>query len=199
MIEDFKWISTTLAFVVPGFVVAQVVSLFVPRRKEDEKAQLLRYFVLTLGNFALFALLSAWPFLWSSPQRSLSGWGMATYFLLLPLLLGLILGVTSRANWVGRALSKLGFLTVSALPSAWDYKFGNLIKGSYMIVTLKDGTRFATEFGEESFAGDADAKDLYLQKTYNIGDDGEWNAEPGSGGLWLRGDEILSVEFKVSA
>lgn len=196
MIEDFKWVSTTLAFVVPGFVIAAVIGIFVPRRKEDEKAQLLRYFVLTMGNFAIFALLSAWSFLWTLPQRSLSGWGLAIYFLLLPLVLGLVLGVTSRANWVGRALSKLGFLTVSALPSAWDYQFGRIARGSYVIVTLKDGTRFAAEFGEKSFAGDADAKDLYLQKTYSIGDDGDWSEKPGSGGIWLRGDEILSVEFK---
>ena len=196
MIEDFKWVSTTLAFAVPGFVIAAVIGLFVPRRKEDEKAQLLRYFVLTMGNFAVFSLLSWWGFLWTVPQRSLSGLGMAVYFLILPSLLGLIVGVNARANWVGGILSKLGFLTVSALPSAWDYKFGGIGEGSFLIVTLKDGSQFSGAFGATSFAGDSESKDLYLQEAYTITEDGEWMKQPTTDGVWLRGDEIRSVEFR---
>jgi hypothetical protein len=199
MIEEFKWVSVTLAFVVPGIMLANVVSLFLPRRKMDEKVALLRYFFLTCIVFGVFVVLprswGTWP-LFEQDGKSPSYEGLVTYFLALPILLGLILGLAGRKNLVGRVLGRLGgFNTLHALPSAWDYKFGHC-QGAYLIVTLTDGTTFAGLWQDKSFAGDSDSRDLYLEKVFEIEGDA-WKNVDRTDGVWIQGKEIRTVEFRT--
>jgi hypothetical protein len=63
--------------------------------------------------------------------------------------------------------------------------------------TLKDGRVVGGFFGPTSFAGyTAETPDLYLEKRYQLNEKA-WFDEPAPGtlGIYIRADEIVSVEF----
>jgi hypothetical protein len=75
-----------------------------------------------------------------------------------------------------------------------------LLQGKWALVraTLKDGRVVGGFFGPGSFAGyTAEIPDLYLERRYVIDPDNDWFGEPVGGtlGLYIRAEEIVSVEF----
>ncbi len=67
---------------------------------------------------------------------------------------------------------------------------------AYVRVRLKEGGLVLGWYGQGSFASsDAGNGDLYLEEQWR--DDDGWFAEPlpTTRGVWIRGSEIVSVEF----
>ncbi len=93
-------------------------------------------------------------------------------------------------------LKKLGISTVHKVPSGWEHFFER-DRWAFVRATLKDGRVVGGFFGTSSFAGyTADTPDLYLEQRYQL-DDKDWfkGPAPGTLGVYVRADEIVSVEF----
>jgi hypothetical protein len=96
-------------------------------------------------------------------------------------------------TWV---LARAGIDAVHATPSGWEHFFQKGYR-AFLRVTLKDGRVVAGYFGNRSFAGyTADTPDLYLEQRYQLNEQ-DWfdGAAPGTLGVYVRADEIVSVEF----
>ena len=65
----------------------------------------------------------------------------------------------------------------------------------WVLVTLKDGTRFAGFCGSDSFmSSDPSERDIYIQQVYDVDDDNNWSSSAEKA-LLIIADEIQTIEF----
>lgn len=194
-------IFTTLSFLVPGFIIAKVRGQFVTGRRQRIGQELLEYATLSAFNFAIFSwliyLLANID--WSVGVKAL-GW--ATVILIGPVVLGTVSRITAQKYWAfkllrSRPLRFIGAKPVHLVPTAWDWKFARMER-QWVLVTLKDGTRFAGMCGERSFiSSDPTERDLYLEQICDIDDDDTWT--PTRKSVLITHGEIRTIEFWTEA
>ena len=185
--------SIFLAVIVPGLIITFVRTQFTTGRMQKHSDAILSYFTLSAvyGTIAL-------PILdWSRQDSTTEPFGSGHWFLLVflgPALFGAALGLITKTEIIKCILYKIGINPVHSMPTAWDWKFGNMTE-HLVIVTLKDDTKFAGYCGRKSFmSSDPSERDIYVQKIYDWGDDNSW-IDRGEHGLWVAAGEIRSIEF----
>ena len=192
-VKSIEQLSLVLNFLVPGLVALYVRSQFLTGRMQAHKDALLAYFALSVVWWGSSLPLATWA-LGSLPAAS-DRPGM--WFLLTlggPAVFGALLGVNASKGWTRRLLSRFGLRLIHVMPTAWDWKFEGMT-ASWVLVTLKDGTRFAGFCGSESFmSSDPQDRDMYIQRVYDLDSDEKW-IDQGDKGLLVRGSEIRSTEF----
>ena len=176
-------------FIVPGLVILFVRSQFVAGQSSSHSTTFLNYLVVSLIYYALVLLfLSVWGMDY--------GKALAWFALILvgPTALGLLLGLNIQKNLFHRILQRCGLNPVHVVPTAWDWKFGNMAE-QWVLVTLKDGTRFSGFCGTGSFASsDPTERDIYIQLIYDVDDDNRWRS-PGEKGVLIAAGEVRTIEF----
>ncbi len=195
MLPDMKSVENIyllLGFLVPGLIMTWVRVQFTTGRVPPAKEALLAYLAQSVAYYAL--VLPAVEFVVDRPP----GYGRAAAWFLLvfggPALVGLALGLNARQGLTRSFLGRLRLSVIHVMPTAWDWKFAaNQVH--WVLVTLKDGTRFAGIFGADSFASsDPAERDLYLEKVYDLDDANNW-IDRGEKGVLLTAGEIRTVEF----
>jgi hypothetical protein len=90
----------------------------------------------------------------------------------------------------------LGYFGINApLPvdSVWLEIFSRQSVGTYLLITLKDGTIFRTAVTADSqFGSSGDSPDIYLGQTYR---GKKWKPFVPSRGVYIRGSEIRTIEI----
>ena len=182
-----------LGFIVPGFIVLFIRSQFVTGRSLSHSAVLLTYLTVSV---VYYALLLPVVDLAPSIQQSSYGKVLAWFALILvgPAILGLLLGVNIQTDAFRRFLRWSGLNPVHVIPTAWDWKFGGMSE-QWVLVTLKDGTRFAGFCGSDSFmSSDPGERDIYIERIYDIEEDNRW-VSCGEKGLLVAAGEVQTIEF----
>ena len=89
--------------------------------------------------------------------------------------------------------------TINPVPTGWDWIFSRT-DPCFVLVTLTDGTEIAGFFGGSSMASsDPTRKDIYLEKTYTVPEDGaEWEVVTDTLGIYVDGSQIAYIEFRKS-
>ena len=182
-----------LGFLVPGLIVLFVRSQFVTGRSPSHSAALLSYLTVSVIYYAL-----ALPFvdLVLSIHKPDYGKALAWFTLIFvgPAALGLLLGINVQKNLFRRVLQRCRLNPVHVMPTAWDWKFGGMTN-QWVLVTLKDGTRFAGFCGSESFmSSDPTERDIYIQWIYDINDENNWSPR-GENGVLIAAGEVQTIEF----
>ena len=188
------------ALLVPGLVVLFVRSRFVTGGGAPQFVGILPYLTVSIVYYAIAYILVI-PFAnfadfikWAhEPGYDKTAIVFALIFVG-PAILGLLLGIDIQKNFSYRLLQRISLNPVHAVPTAWDWKFGRLGE-TYVLITLKDGTRFAGFFDSNSFvSSNANERDLYIRWIYDIEDEDEWVPVDGDG-ILIAADEIQTVEF----
>ena len=194
---SFDAVFFTVAFLVPGFIWESVLSLFLRRRDDRADRAWVRFLTLSAFNYALWSWLIYLLFVrvgvLAEPWMAALAW----FFMLLvsPVTLGVATGLLSQRAVVRRLLARYGVYTVHPVPTAWDYVFSHST-GSWVLVTLTDGSTVAGVFSARSFASsDAAERDLFLERLYKVEDDGPWQPVPMNRGVWIQGEAIRAIEF----
>ena len=185
------------AFLFPGLIWDCVLQVFLWRRDDRGDRGWIR--LLTLGainsglwSWLIYLLLVRVEGL-ARPWMAAVAWSFILF--VSPAALGVVTGLLSRRALVGRLLASYGFSTVHPVPTAWGYAFDQS-RGSWVLVTLVDGSTVAGAFEERSFASpDRAERDLFLQRVYRVEDDGPWQPVPMSSGVWIDGQAIQTIEF----
>lgn len=182
-----------LGFIIPGFIVLFIRSQFVTGRSLSHSSALLTYLTVSVVYYALvLPVIDLAP----SIQQSSHGKALAWFALILagPAILGLLLGVNIQTDAFRRFLRWCGLNPVHVIPTAWDWKFGGMPE-QWVLVTLRDGTRFAGFCGSDSFmSSDPEERDIYVERIYDIEEDDRW-VPRGEKGLPVAASEVRTIEF----
>jgi len=182
-----------IGFFVPGLIAYFVRAQYVTVYWRTHTDNLLTYLAISLVYYS-FAL----PLI--QLLLSLGGWLKAITWIALiivgPAIFGLLMGALVQFGWVRRLAQKVGLNPLHAIPTSWDWKFSAIEAGSFIMVTLGDGSTLAGRFSDRSFAStDPAERDVYIEEIWDVSDEGEWQARDASQGVLIPAKEIRYVEF----
>jgi hypothetical protein len=193
-------------FFLSGFIIFSVRSRYVLGEKPKATEVIFESIILSLLNQLVFLILAPsvsylsgfLPVALIQTTSALSG-GRTAFFaeiLVLPALLGVLFGAVLRRGWNSAILRRLAMPVVHPTRRAYDFAFGDNRQESFVIVTYADGTTVYGFFGANSLAAsDGERSDLYLERLYDVREDGTWVATipPKSALLVLR--DLRTIEF----
>lgn len=179
-----------LALLVPGVIVFFTQSKFVTRRTSPQN-QLIHYFAVSVVYYMIvWLIVNAFSFEidYQNPLH------MCLLLLVGPAVLGGLFGYESRKEYVHRLIRWIGLVNlIHPVESAWDRKFMDT-NDEWVIVTLKDGTRFFGFYGKSSSASsDPQRRDVYIQWIYDVDENGDLKYS--RKGLLVTAGEIRTIEF----
>ena len=120
--------------------------------------------------------------------------GWFTLIFVGPAILGLVLGINIQKNLFRRLLQRCGLHLVHAIPTAWEWKF-SAMPPQWVLITLKDSTRFAGYCGPQSFiSSDPAERDMYIEQIYDLDADYQW-VNVGRKEVPIASGEIQTIEF----
>src|SRR6056297_511813 len=200
--ETFEFFAT---YLLAGYVVIIVRSRFIlgVRPKPTELA--VEAIIFSLVNQLLATLIADISSAigishWLDTTVGLPDTDSNVFFflkvLVLPSIIGLILGYNLSAGWKNALLRRFSMPVIHPVQKGYDFAFGNEREPGFVIIKYFDDTTVAGFFGENSLAAsDAERSDLYLERLYFVDDDGSWQEPdpPRSGLVNLR--DMRSIEF----
>ena len=154
-----------IAFVIPGFIALKTYGLLNPGDSKSSSQQIIDAIAYSCINYAI----CAWPILfveWENYSPWL-GWIFCVWVLFIfPFILSTIWLVIRKSGWIQK---ELDFPHPTQKP--WDYVFSQ--REPYWVkVTLKDGTKIAGRYDEKSFTSESPAREIYLQESWIINEEG---------------------------
>lgn len=182
-----------LVFTVPGIIALYFRAQFIAGRLPSAAEGAISYITLSLAYHAI-AYPIAHP-LYTSGK--IDGWAGLGWFVLIfvgPTLLGILLGLNIRKGWTKKLVNRFGLHTIHPVDCAWDWRFGHCPE-CWVIVTLKDGTKWYGYMGTNSFmSSDPAERDIFIEHVYDFSAEGKpWAAR--NTGVWIAHGEIQSLEF----
>lgn len=192
-VKTLEHIHLILLFVVPGLIAVYVRAQFITGRRPPHSEALLSYLAISIIYYALALPLYYWLLAPLDVGRfKIIAWFAAVF--VGPAILGALLGLNAREGFIRNLAMKLGFNPVHVMPTAWDWKFSGMPE-QWVLVTLKNGTRFAGYCGLGSFiSSDPNERDIYLDQVYEMSDDNAWSRCDQRSVLIACG-EVSTVEF----
>ena len=192
--KDWANVYLVIGFIVPGLITFFIRSQFIVVRRQTHTDNLLSYVTLTSIYYAV--LLPSFPYLFT-----LIGWSLffAWFGVIIigPALFGAALGLAAYYELFRKSLRKFKINPIHAVPSSWDWIFGSVRHDSvWIIVTLTDGTKLSGVWGGKSFAStDPGERDIYIERLWDVADDGVWSRRDRDQGALIVAKEIRYVEF----
>ncbi len=193
LLKSFDNLYAAMGLLVPGLVILFVRSQFVTDRRPPQSSVLLSYLTVSLIYYAIaFPFLDHIRSMYENKDEKVWAWSILIF--VGPAILGLLLGINIQKNLLHRLLQWCGLNPVHAIPTAWDWKFGNM-PPQWVLVTLKDDTRFVGLCGLRSFiSSDPAERDIYIEQIYDIDDEDNWSWR-GEKGVLIAPGEIRTIEF----
>ena len=200
MFETFTAIGLLIVFLVPGFVWRTVEAQFIylDKRLEWEK------FALGLLARSSFIYLPFSPWIyqgWKNAWYDTHPIGVALaaigFILVLPGMMGFASGFVRQKGWLPWLLNKahLNVFESNRIPTAWDALFSRQRTG-WVIITLKNATKVHGYMAEGSIvSSDYQDRDIYISHTLVKNTDGALEFVPNTDGVYIRADEISTIEF----
>lgn len=194
------------AFVLPGFIALRYRERTVVVKADDSQFERLLSALLysalsylVAGAFAVLVLHANTrdlKHLWHGHKPLHVYLLLAVTALVLPVALAELVRWWSGSAVRRRAQAIAGMNPAHTTPSGWEHFFLR-DRTSFVRVTLADGRVIAGRYGERSFAGyTAETPDLYLEERWMLNDQDWFEApSPGTLGVYIRADQIVSVEF----
>lgn len=183
----------TLTYIVPGLIIVFIRMQFLTGRIPKQSESILSYFTLS----AIYLALALPAYDWINANQTDPTLKSMAWFALIfitPAAIGLLLGINAQTGFTRHIARRIKLNPVHALPSAWDWTFSNGNQ-RWVLVTLKDGTRFAGYCGNNSFfSSDPLERDILIEKVYDLDDDDTW-LDVGPKSVLIASSEIQTVEF----
>lgn len=186
-------------FLLAGWIIISTRSRFAVGERPKLAEGIAEAVILSLINQLVFSLLISIvgylaPSFIVPPRLS-----FYVEVIVLPLCLGLIFGWNLSRGWNQSLLRRLSMPIQTARRRAYDHAFTKNRTEGFMIVAFSDGTKVHGYFGENSLAGsDPERSDIYLERLYAVGDDGQWFEQSPPRGALIDLAGLRSIEFLES-
>ena len=187
----------TCLFLVPGFIIDDIVNAFCTSKKRDTNIAILRYLMFSVIHVAIWSWAYA-SILIDAPVKAANvNW---VYMFLLTVvgafLTGTMLGLLTKEQFLQKLFAKLGIMVAGTIPTAWDNKFSTTEAVRWVIVYLACGRTVYGRLGRGSCASsDPDERDIYLNRVYTIDENNHWIEQPKTDGMLISKAEIRYIEF----
>jgi len=194
-LANVEVVYVALVFIVPGYIFLTFRNQFVAGQDRLGTEQMLNFFTYSTINFALFGWIIYLAIAFSlEPVWRILAW--TGTLVIIPAVMGLIAGVCAKREFVGRIYRWMGLNPIHPTPRAWEYVFYDS-PAAWILVTLKNDTKFAGWWGGDSFASsDPKERDLYISQVFEIDGDNPW--KPTKKSLFVAAGEIRTIEFLPS-
>lgn len=196
MIDSIDVVIYTAYFLIPGYIISEIVRHFLPDREHNEFEKTIRCLGYSIFELAL------WYWLFSMIMQKYSN---STYrywlFLILTvigtsLVTGIIIGLIRKGQLFRKALSFFGVHTDHPVPTGWDYKFSKSETEKWVCICLDNETYIRGKFGVNSLASsEKDNRDIYLEEVYLRNEEGTWHKEERTDGIWISAGSIKWINF----
>lgn len=126
------------------------------------------------------------------------GWLVLLLYLIVPAVLAAVgAGMTKYIPRLRNQWPKIPRLSYEPTPRAWDWAFGHTKKTTYVRILTTDGRWIGGRFASKSFVSSyPEPREMFIEEAWRMKDDGTFvEAQPNSVGLYVRCDDIRSVEF----
>lgn len=184
--EAFRMV---LYFVVPGLIAVFVRAQFLSGRMQKHSDAILTYFSVSVVYWSALTVIGLTPSVVAN-----HAWMYLVFTLIFPAILGFLLGLNARLDWVRNILRKATLNPIHPTATAWDWKLSRT-KACYVLVTMNDGEVVAGAYDQKSFASsDPAERDLFLEKVFTVSKDEPWQEVPGKE-ILIRASEIRYIEF----
>lgn len=191
-IKDFNFWAI-VAYLLPGLFMVQARNVaasgrFAPITKDN----LVGFSIVTV---IYTLILWAYGVALQSPT-SISGLDpgvLLKYFVFWPIVVGFVYGLLERHWIIQRLLLPFGINAPLPFSSVFVEVFPKQEAGKYVIVILKDGSRYNAMITQDSrFSSNPEKCDVYLGQTYSLND---WTPANPRRGVYINGSEIRSIEI----
>jgi hypothetical protein len=191
-LKNIEAVYIALVFVVPGYIFLTLRNQFVAGQDRLGTEQILGFVAYSSINFALFGWMIYLAIAYEvDPLPRVAIWILT--LVVIPAAIGLLCGVCSQKEIVGRIYRIFRLNPIHPTPRAWERVFFNS-PASWVLVTLKNDIQFAGWWGGESFASsDAKERDLYISQIFEFDGDKPWR--PTGKGLFIAAGEVRTIEF----
>jgi len=184
-----------VALLLPGYVVVAIRNLFVVRADSSGYREILEY----IFGSAICGALGA-PILNWLANGQLAFWGQYGCVLLLllviPVLVGLSWSYVATYELIEKIAPIVGLTAVHHINTAWDWKFGRMGTGEWVLVTMKDGSAHAGFVGSNSFiASGIQNRDIYIEQVYDLGPNDSWSHPGRRKSILIPYGEVQSIVF----
>lgn len=179
--------------VTPGYIILFMISRFTTGRPA---------FSVSIGVSSVYYVLMWASFQWGSVSDIAQririmeiDWNTAVVIILIPTVIGVIIGLGIQKEWIYWFLRKIRLSPVHGIPSAWDWKFMES-KRKWITVHLKEGKDvICAEYNKDCFVStDPNERDMYLDNVQRWVD-GKLEKDERVEGILLKGDSIEKIEF----
>lgn len=184
--ETFR---VALYFIVPGLIAVFFRAQFLTGRIQKHTDAILTYFSVSIVYWSAMAFVHISPSVVAS-----HAWMYFVFTLVLPAVLGCVLGLNARLDVLRNILRKVHLNPVHPTATAWDWKLSRT-GACYVLVTMTEGEIVAGSYDRSSFSSsDPAERDIFLEKVFEVSDDGPWKEVPGKE-ILIRASEIRYIEF----
>jgi hypothetical protein len=189
-------LQALIAALAPGLVILGIRDRFVAAPPPGLQERAISYAAVSAIYYAI-----------ATPMVTLveTQWGvlplvaMAFQNVIVPALIGTLAALNAAHDWSARFWEKLGIQPVHPAPTAWDYAFSRLPVGTFVLVTLSDGSTVAGVYARASFASSsAVERDLLIEDVWIVRP-GKWTRPKPERSVLLCGRDIRSVELLKEA
>lgn len=194
-INSLTTVFYTCIFLLPGFIIKNVLDVLIPPSRFNETKYLFSCLLYSIINFAIWSWAYSWLSSFAEKSPTVYLFSILTVTIIGSSLIAFFIGVIRQTGFVEFIFSKTKIRKVHPIPSAWDYLFARQ-EESWVIVTLKSGRTIYGKYTTGSFASsDCEERDLFLEKTYTPNGDMPWKEDEKSNGILISKDSIEVIEF----
>ena len=199
VIESYGVVFYTAIFLLPGFFMRSIVASLIPAKKTMDNAEFLYCLMYSIINLAVWS----WAYVLVAQLKesySLADWVYWVINVIITIvgatITSFVIGAIIQKRLIRRIGNKLKLNTIDPIDTAWDWIFAKR-ECFQMIITLKDGCEICGWYADDSFtSSDISDRDIYIQYTYKKDEQGVYQPDPESKGIYIPKDSIKYIELK---
>ena len=194
MVNSFESIMYTLKYVIPGYIILEIIRMITPSSKKTETEIVVQSIGYSILNYSI------WSFVFSLLEISFSNNTIllkvmqSVALILTGIITGVCIAVIKKKNIMGRILGLLKIDTTNSIPTSWDYVFSKY-EPYWLEIVVSDGKVIRGLFYDNSFASsEPGEKDIYLEELYEKKEN-SWEKVRQTKGVWINHNEIRYIKF----
>lgn len=194
MIENFETVVLTFQFLVPGYIIREIIIAIYPQKHFSEGEKIIQMMAYSVLNTAVWY----GPILYIQNKFShhSTGFWLCSIgcILLTGCATGIFLGFARKKEWFKKLLEWIKLEPLHPAPTAWDYFFSKM-ESCWVEVKVSDGKVVRGYYSCDSLtSSDNSYHDIYVEKLY-VKRDGSWEKVERTKGVWINPDEIRYIKF----